>query len=226
MKKLFVFLAIFIFIIAIIMFVFVLKSNLSSEEKYSDEEVKNLIYKGFDNLENISFEQYYIINNELDRKVCYYKDKSKLIVKVDSREVENLLFSSLKKRYAIEHDKKEMLEIDDKNGYYSKSCLNLEKDDVEEGVLIYKYIRTEKYDGKDCILINPYYVSGEKNDNEWVYPMYWIDKKTGIPVCVGNYNTKTGETEPVMCVKNIKIGGLSDSDFKIPEGYKVTKIKL
>lgn len=226
MKKLFVFLAIFIFIIAIIMFIFVLKSNLSSEEKYSDEEVKNLIYKGFDNLENISFEQYYIINNELDRKVCYYKDKSKLIVKVDSREIENLMFSSLKKRYAIEHNKKEMLEIDEKYGYYSKICLDLNKADIERGTVGYKYIRDEKYDDKDCILVKSYFIPEEKNDNEWVFPTYWIDKETGMPICVGNYNTKTGETEPVMCVKNIKIGGLSESDFKIPEGYKVTKVKL
>lgn len=225
MKKVFIFLAIVVVFIAIIMLFFICKSNFSSEKKYSDEEVKSLIYKGFDNLENIYFEQYYIVNNEFDRKVYYYKDKTKHIGKVNSREIESLNFNDLKKRYVISHEEKNILEIEN-SSVYPKSILDFCKEDFEKGLYIYKYIRDEKYDDKDCILVKGYDVSEEKNDNEWQYPVYWLDKETGIPLCVGNYNIKTGETEPIMYVKNIKIGGLSDSDFKIPEGYTVKKYKL
>ena len=74
-------------------------------------------------------------------------------------------------------------------------------------------VRSEKYDGKDCLVVQ--YTTGGENTTEWIWKKYGIPIKTET---TGPQGTSTIE------YTNISFSDIPDSKFKLPAG--VEKISM
>lgn len=74
-------------------------------------------------------------------------------------------------------------------------------------------IGSEKYDGKDCLVVQ--YTSMGETVKMWIWKQYGIDIKT---------ETTTDEGKSIEEIKNISFSNISDSKFQLPAG--VEKIQM
>lgn len=224
-NKLIIILSIIVFLI---FFAFIIKNvGNNSKSKYTDLEIKKLISKGFENFNNMYFESYDFETSEISEKVYYYKDKYKMTRDVNGYPCEFIRYDKEKKSYNVDRQKNIIYDnTSSEHDWSVVSCLELKKGELEDPCTKFEYIKDEKYDDKNCIVIRKYKTYDRDDSSEWDdFAAYWIDKETGFVVCRGDCKMDTKETKKYDYIKNIKIGDLKDSDFELPKGYKTIKTK-
>lgn len=243
MKKFFIILLVFITILAIILFLKVNRiiptktntqnhSNITSQSSstYSDEEIKALILKGKDNLnnmENVYYEIWY--GNQFSNKL-YYKGtklKRELYSPLSPQEKIRILLIIDGKKYDIYYNPDGILisnansrEID-----YGFQVVPIEQ--ATSSVYEFSYLKDEKLDEKDCIVVKATY-HGESNYMENSqerkgFETYWLEKSTGFVIGEGRFQPNEDKLTLETSYKNISLGTVQDSDFEIPAGYTVIK---
>lgn len=243
MKKFAIILLAFIAVLAVILF---LKMNgtipnkadtsnhsdiaFQNSSTYSNEEIKELILKGKDNLnnmQNIYYEKWGV--NYLFNKF-YYKD-SKTKRELYGLTPPNVMLTSTitidEKEYYLFHDSKEM-----RISTYTSQDVDYGFEDsiIEEAsssLYEFTYLGDEILDEKDCILVKSIYQSTSSTLKKLLektgLPVYWVEKSTGF--LIGDGNMHSNEDAPTLqtIYKNISFGTVQDSDFEIPAGYTVIK---
>ncbi len=231
MKK--VVIAIIITMLIAISFVFIFitfKNNKSI--KYSHNDIVNLINKGLQSMDNISFTK----TNKEGTTVYYYKQgKIKMLSSTSSRYI---FIEKDGKNYGIDKEKKFLI-ISPKsliiNGGLQYDTLNIERLNsklTEEDNFRYEfvYIRDEKLDNKNCIFVkeSQYYIDTKKYSNRADANgdtiVYWIDKSTGMVIGGGFMQSGKNTAEPNVIISNIEFDGVSDDIFNdmdnLPSDYK------
>jgi len=251
MKK---FAVVLLFIIAILLVILLLKmnggislgngnvtttsskdGNTTLSEKYSNEEIKELILKGKENLdeaENLYYEihsdttinKYYCKGTKFKRD--NYFDSYYSCLKVSTSSILDLDEGCA---YLLDHKTKTIQIINpilSKYGFQT-SLLNKLYPSTSY-VITFTYIKDEKIDGKDCIFIKENRL--DPSTYELKYPDsytwgYWLEKSTGF--VIGRASMSTNETSaiPESLTKNITYGIVQDSDFELPKNYKTESYK-
>ena len=90
-------------------------------------------------------------------------------------------------------------------------------------------------EGKDCILVkevlyhleNNTYIDVSAKSPEKEVAVYWIEKSTGFVLGVSQMPYNMDSATPSTIIRNITLGEVKDSDFKIdtPEDYTVIEAK-
>lgn len=236
MKKFAIILLIFIAVLAVILFLKVngiipnkadtqnhLDIASQSSSTYSDEEIRALILKGKNNLNNMENVYYEWGLKEPFTKIYYKGNKMKRdIFYASSPNEKGHTFMILAgKEYSIDHKGKN-IHVSNSSGidYGFQTVLVNALKSTGSYKSEFVYLRDEVLDNKDCILvkdINRVQFFSKTTD---LY-VYWIEKSTGF--MIGDGEIQANEDTPKLRAlnKNISIGTVQDSDFEIPTGYNI-----
>lgn len=223
--------------IIIIVFIIILVKNFTAT-KYSHSEIVALINKGIQNMDNISYE---VIKDKGNQTVKhYFKESSWKMVGKNGNFISIALEG--KKTYLIDKEKKIMFIYPDKVPFVKKRGLQddalliedfnsspLHKDQYRYE---FAYIRDEKIDNKDCILVKEriYYIETKKymdniDNSEGKVRVFWIEKSTGFVIGAAYMDAGKDTATPQSIIKNIKCGEVTDDIFnymyEISDDYNV-----
>lgn len=236
MKKFAIALFALISILAVVLF---LKMNgyIPSNEKiiskssssYSNEEIKALILKGKDNLHNMENVYYEKCNADylLFNKFYFKEGKTKreLYNPLPPNEILRIVIEIGGKEYDISYLYHNM-HISNKSS--NKVYYGFQNDAIDyasTSVVEFTYLKDEKFDDKDCILVRATY-HGTSEDFKSLLesngePTYWIEKSTGF--VIGDGRIKSGENTPTLetIYRNISFGTVQDNEFEIPTDYSI-----
>ena len=211
-------------------FIFITFKNNKST-KYSHNDIVNLINKGLQSMDNISFTK----TNQYGTTIYYYKQGK---IKMTSSASRYIYIEKDGKTYGIDKEKKFLI-ISPKsliiNGGLQYDTLNIERLNsklTEKDNFRYEfvYIRDEKLDNKDCIFVKEteYNIDTKKYsdraDDNGDTTVYWIDKPTGMVIGGGFMQSGKNTAEPNVIISNIEFDGVSDDIFNdidnLPSDYK------
>lgn len=226
-------------VIVIAIFLIVILKNIMTT-KYSHNDIVNLLNKGMQRMDNISFDR----ENDNGVVTYYFKDdKSKMVSESDGL----VCIEKSEKSYIINKKRKGM--------YINKQEYTLNKGLQNQALIIeraneglnernnsednfrykYIYIRNEKIENKDCIFVKEakYYLDTKKYTDNMDYkneiPVYWIEKSTGIVIGAGFMEPGKNKATPQAIIKNIKYGEVTDDMFNdilnIPNDYRILERK-
>ena len=224
-------------IIAISFIVIFITIKNSMRTKYSHNDIVNLLNKGLQSMDNISFDR----TNTYAVVTYYYKDgKMKMVPHSSS------LFAIEKdnKTYMIDKEKKMMVikpgytigandVIDGSNQYRALDIerFNNKLDSEDNFRYEFVYIKDEKIEDKDCIFVKEtkYYTDTKKYVNNVDYenrtPVWWIEKNSGLVIAAALMESGKNETAPEAIISNIKYGEVTDDIFNdmenIPSDYQI-----
>lgn len=211
-------------IIVILVTIVIIVNSKNVEVKYDDKTIKELLNKGHLNMQNFYAEVYDTKSSSLIKSI-YIKDNMTKVKTTDEGYI--LTDLSLEKSYVVNIKGKKIKEIDLKNSFkelLDKYSLFVPKADLSENTK-YEYIREEKYQDKDCILIKRFLIdSSTGNELEsQTSRVYWIEKSTGYLIGIGDMDKDDNTIIENVYYNNIKINELQDSEFEIPKNFVVTQ---
>lgn len=211
-------------------------TQVGSNLKYSSEDIKNLILKGWEKLDNMNNVSYETIS-EYGTGHFYYKGtKMKFQQPNDpSYSITDLI---KKKTYLVDTDKKRIIVSDSASSFsiLQQQLVNsIESVDTSPYSLKheYLYVKDEVLDGKDCIFVEE--VTFVKKDGSYInvnkeYPeeevfAFWLEKSTGL--IIGRTTILPGQKSANVykLLTNISFGTVKDSDFELPSDYEIIELK-
>lgn len=235
MKKIVI--AIIITMLIAISFLFItLKNNKST--KYSHNDIVNLLNKGLQSTDNISFDR----TNTNGIVTYYYKQDKKKIV---SHYSDILSIEKDGKTYMVSKEKKTMIVktnhtldgYDVRTGSLQYDALDIERynkknDNDDNYKYEYVYIKDEELENKDCIFVKEtmYYLDTKKYVDNFLehrngIPVYWIEKSSGMVIGAGFMESGKKTATPQAIINNIKYGEVTDDIFNdmenIPSDYQI-----
>ncbi len=232
MKKIGVYVIIIIIAIVVAMFF----KNITTT-KYSHADIVDLINKGkhsMDNVKNLSYEK----ENKGITTKYYFKNGKKKMISEDNNNIAMTLEDG--KTYIIDNKNKNMVIFTNESYLISNSlqeyALNIEKinnNSTHNNKYKYAfvYIRDEKIENKDCILVKECvfdYETKEYSDyynSEKQTAIYWIEKSTGFVIGGAFMEFGNNTPTPQTIIKNIKFEEIEEDIFELPNGYDVLEMK-
>lgn len=220
-----------VYVLTLVMIVLlaVVVKNIS-KTKYSHNDIKNLIAKGLENMDNMN-NVYFKKEGETGDVKYYYKgDKMKMVI-VNSTVSESKLSSAITnlkegKQYYIREEQKIILITKDTmifKGIQNETLEMLEIKPASKYQYELEYIRDEKIDNKDCIFAKELiFLKDTKeyhdvaHNSEGDVPVYWIEKSTGFIRGVALMKTGENKATPETLIKDIQVGNVTDSEFELP----------
>ena len=225
-------------IIAIFFIIISITLRSSTNAKYSHNDIVDLLNKGLQSMDNISFDR----TNTNGIVTYYYKqDKKKMV-------------SHYSDIYSIEKDGKTYMISKEKKTMVVKTNNTLDGYDVRTGSLQcdaldiervnknnnnnndyryeYVYIKDEELENKDCIFVKEakYYLDSKKYVDNFLesrngIPVYWIEKSSGMVIGAGFMESGKKTATPQAVIYNIKYGEVTDDMFNdmenIPSDYQI-----
>lgn len=207
-------------IIIIIVTIVIIANNKSSNVKYGNEEIKKLLNNGVASMQNFYVEEYDVESGTFVKSIWFKDNMRKIKTTEDGYSITDF---NLEKMYLVSTVKKKVIVVnfpsEDRYGPY------ILKEELSEEVK-YEYIKEEKYQDKDCIVVKEVGVdvtTGNELEGQSLYQVFWMEKDTGHLIGRGEiYKDKEGIVENV-CYKNIKVNEVLDSEFEIPKNFVITK---
>lgn len=230
MKK---FVVCLITVVIIILIVILLKNFTTA--KYSNDDIKNLITKGMETIDDIN-NMYLEKETETGIAKFYYKgNKRKMEGCINTDGIKTRPYSTItnldeEKNYMISNEEK-LIFVNTpatigKGTQYD--ILQLGNYSYAMYVFKFTYIKDEKIDNKDCIFVKGQLFNTETREySDYSYnpeneiPVCWIEKSTGFVIATALMQPDTNTATPETIIRNIKFGEVTDNDFKLPDGYKV-----
>lgn len=212
-------LMILIFIIVISIIGILNNNNNKNNSKYGDKEIRALISKGYESIENYSIDSYSAETNKISQKI-YKKGDIKKIINVENNS-EQYINMTKKKLIVVDHDEKTNTQHNrEKNDVLGICCANWPYIFKENEVGSYKYIKEEKYRGTDCILVKKININtktGKLDEGQKHYLVYWIEKDTGY--IKGRGLGSAFENKENTYFENLKFNTVDESYFELPKSY-------
>lgn len=202
-------------------------ANTSTSSTYSQEDIKTLILKGKENLnnmQNVYYEWYfaqqpptkfYYKENKRKREIYYASSpntKGTTMLTVDGN------------YYYIDHQTKTISISQNTNKIdYGFQTALIER--ASSSSYEFVHLKNEKLDEKDCIVVRVNYQGTsdyiKKSQEKNGVTVYWIEKSTGFSIGEGRFKSNQDNYVPSTVCKNITFDIVQDSDFEIPSEYKI-----
>lgn len=193
-------------------------NNKKNNSEYGDKEIKDLLSKGFESIENYSIDSYSSETNKIDEKI-YKKGDIKKIIVIENNS-DKYINITKKKLIVVRHDEKTITQSNlEKSDIFGTCCVNFPfiLKENEDGV--YKFIKEENYRETDCIVVKKININTETGnlDEGKNYFVYWIEKETGYVKARG-----IGSLEGIKdsnYFENLKFNVVDESCFELPKSY-------
>lgn len=232
---------VYIIIIIVLIIVVILLKNITTT-KYSHTDIVALINKGtqsMDNMNNLSFDK----QTQNGTTKYYFKNNKRKMISLDTNLTVIILEDG--KTYTIDNKRKIMftntqnlLNMDTliRKGLQDDALrierLNNDVGNKDKLRYEFAYIKDEKIENKDCILVKErvfYLETKEYNDvyynSKKETPVYWIEKSTGFVIGAALMEFGKNTTTPQTIIKNIQVGKVMDDVFndmlELPVDYTI-----
>ena len=218
-----------VIIILIILFIALFLKMHATNEKYSSEELYNLVQQGtekMNDMQNVYIER----KNPYGATKYYYKGNKMKMVPITPTSF-NYAITDLNKQKQYIINKNKLLIIQKATSIYKGVQYDVLDRIANQGKNLKRelsYIKNEKINGKDCIFVKEvtYYQAddgtfiSDSESNEDIRS-YWIEKSTGFILGAAMIKPTQTEATPESWINNITFNVVEDSDFVLPNGYQI-----
>ncbi len=247
-RRLFIVLFVIIAILLVILFCKIKGIFPIKTAKYTDKDIEDLVLKGVENYNGHQSFSYDLVENSkgntYTRRFFHKGQKEKIVVTADTRSHSSTGFSVIatdKKRYSV--SPKDKLILWEESSETNTPVISFLQSDLLHIIdtrnngnhntrTTFRYIREEKLEGKDCIVISVdvfYSYDGtyvKDSSDGRPHSVYWIEKSTGF--LLGASQVEPDEQEknltPQLILKDLTFGEIPDKEFEVPTEKDVYKI--